>query len=225
MHRLMLQSRVYRQVSGLSEELLVQDPENVLLTRMPLRRLSAEEVRDSVISVAGMLEQSRFGEPDAVNVRKDGLVTAIGKDGAYRRSVYLRQRRKEMPSWLETFDLPQMNPACQTRSTSNVAQQALYLLNSEMVRELAKQFAKRIMSETRELPVQVERMYLNVYSRRPQQHEVELSVEALTQLKNQWEEYNNRLPENERDAVDLELRALTIYGHTLLNSAGFLYVD
>ena len=225
MHRLMLQSRVYRQVSGLAEELLVQDPENVLLTRMPLRRLSAEEVRDSVISVAGMLEQSRFGEPDAVNVRKDGLVTAIGKDGAYRRSVYLRQRRKEMPSWLETFDLPQMNPACQTRSTSNVAQQALYLLNSEMVRELAKQFAKRIMSETRELPVQVERMYLNVYSRRPQQHEVELSVEALTQLKNQWEEYNNRLPENERDAVDLELRALTIYGHTLLNSAGFLYVD
>ena len=225
MHRLMLQSRVYRQVSGLSEELLVQDPENVLLTRMPLRRLSAEEVRDSVISVAGMLEQSRFGEPDAVNVRKDGLVTAIGKDGAYRRSVYLRQRRKEMPSWLETFDLPQMNPACQTRSTSNVAQQALYLLNSEMVRELAKQFAKRIMSETRELPVQVERMYLNVYSRRPEQHEVELSVEALTQLKNQWEEYNNRLPENERDAVDLELRALTIYGHTLLNSAGFLYVD
>ena len=225
MHRLMLQSRVYRQVSGLSEELLVQDPENVLLTRMPLRRLSAEEVRDSVISVAGMLEQSRFGEPDAVNVRKDGLVTAIGKDGAYRRSVYLRQRRKEMPSWLETFDLPQMNPACQTRSTSNVAQQALYLLNSEMVRELAKQFAKRIMSETRELPVQVERMYLNVYSRRPQQHEVELSVEALTQLKTQWEEYNNRLPENEREAVDLELRALTIYGHTLLNSAGFLYVD
>jgi hypothetical protein len=68
-------------------------------------------------------------------------------------------------------------------------------------------------------------MYLNVYSRRPQQHEVELSVEALTQLKTQWEEYNNRLPENERDTVDLELRALTIYGHTLLNSAGFLYVD
>ena len=225
MHRLMLHSRTYRQISGLSEALLVDDPENVLLTRMPLRRLSAEEVRDSVISVAGMLEQSQFGEPDAVNVRKDGLVTAVGKDGAYRRSVYLRQRRKEMPSWLETFDLPQMNPACQTRSTSNVAQQALYLLNSEMVRELARQFAKRIMSETRELPTQVERMYLNVYSRLPRQEEVELSVEALTQLKAQWEEYNNRLPENERDAVDPELKALTIYGHTLLNSAGFLYVD
>ncbi len=225
MHRLMLLSRTYRQVSSLSEKLIIEDPENVLLTRMPLRRLSAEEVRDSIISVAGMLEQSRFGEPDAVNVRKDGLVTAIAKDGAYRRSVYLRQRRKEMPSWLETFDLPQMNPACQIRSTSNVAQQALYLLNSEMVRELAGQFAKRIMSQTRELPVQVEKMYLDVYSRRPLQEEVELSVEALMQLKTQWEEHNNSLPQNERENVDLELKALTIYGHTLLNSAGFLYVD
>ena len=87
MHRLMMTSRTYRQVSDLSEQLIVDDPENIMLTRMPLRRLTAEEVRDSVISVAGMLEQSRFGEPDAVSVRKDGLVTAIAYNGAYRRSV------------------------------------------------------------------------------------------------------------------------------------------
>ena len=225
MHRLVLQSRTYRQVSDLSEQLLVDDPDNVLLTRMPLRRLSAEEVRDSIISVAGMLERSRFGEPDAVNVRKDGLVTAIPQDGAYRRSVYLRQRRKEMPSWLETFDLPQMNPACQTRSTSNVAQQALYLLNSEMVRKLSEQFAMKIMSETRELPVQVEMIYRSVYSRRPTTQEIELSVDALQQLRTQWEEHKQSLPEKEQVEFDVELKALTIYAHTLLNSAGFLYVD
>ena len=225
MHRLMLQSRTYRQVSDLSEQLITDDPENVLLTRMPLRRLSAEEVRDSIISVAGMLELSQFGEPDAVNVRKDGLVTAIPQNGAYRRSVYLRQRRKEMPSWLETFDLPQMNPACQTRSTSNVAQQALYLLNSEMVRELSEQFARRIMAETRELSVQVEMIYVSVYSRYPTARELELSVEALQQLRAQWEEHKQTLPEKEQSELDTELKALTIYGHTLLNSAGFLYVD
>ncbi len=225
MHRLMLQSRTYRQVSDLSESLIADDPDNILLTRMPLRRLSAEEVRDSIISVAGMLELSQFGEPDAVNVRKDGLVTAIPQSGAYRRSVYLRQRRKEMPSWLETFDLPQMNPACQTRSTSNVAQQALYLLNSEMVRELSEQFAHRIMAETRELAVQVELIYLSVYSRRPTPQELELSVEALQQLRAQWEEHKQTLPEKEQAELDTELKALTIYGHTLLNSAGFLYVD
>ena len=225
MHRLMLMSRTYRQVSDLSEELLVADPENVLLTLMPLRRLSAEEVRDSVISVAGMLEQSRFGEPDAVNVRSDGLVTAIARDGAYRRSVYLRQRRKEMPSWLETFDLPQMNPACQTRSTSNVAQQALYLLNSEMVRELSAEFAIRIQAETRDVPAQIEKMYLAVLSRKPDATELELSSEALQQLQQQWQVYRDSLPEAERETVDAELKALTIFGHTLLNSAGFLYVD
>lgn len=225
MHRLMLSSRAYRQVSDLSEDLIAKDPDNELLTRMPLRRLTAEEVRDSVISIAGMLEESRFGEPDAVNVRKDGLVTAIARDGAYRRSVYLRQRRKEMPSWLETFDLPQMNPACQTRATSNVAQQALYLLNSDMVRELSSQFAQRIIQETRELPVQVEKMYLSVYSRKPLPEEAALSVEALEALKSQWAAYRNSLPENEREKIDVDLKALTIFGHTLFNSAGFLYVD
>lgn len=225
MHRLMMTSRTYRQVSDLSEQLIVDDPENIMLTRMPLRRLTAEEVRDSVISVAGMLEQSRFGEPDAVSVRKDGLVTAIANNGAYRRSVYLRQRRKEMPSWLETFDLPQMNPACQVRSTSNVAQQALYLLNSEMVRELSEQFAVRILAETRELPAQVEKMYLTVYSRKPNAEEVALSVQALQELQKQWGLHKQGLPEKERPAFDAELKALTIYGHTLLNSAGFLYVD
>ena len=130
-----------------------------------------------------------------------------------------------MPSWLETFDLPQMNPACQTRSTSNVAQQALYLLNSEMVRELSEQFARRIMAETRELSVQVEMIYVSVYSRYPTPRELELSVEALQQLRAQWEEHKQTLPEKEQSELDTELKALTIYGHTLLNSAGFLYVD
>ena len=130
-----------------------------------------------------------------------------------------------MPSWLETFDLPQMNPACQTRSTSNVAQQALYLLNSEMVRKLSEQFAMRIMSETRELPVQVEMIYRSVYSRRPTTQEIELSVDALQQLRTQWEEHKQSLPEKEKVEFDVELKALTIYAHTLLNSAGFLYVD
>ena len=130
-----------------------------------------------------------------------------------------------MPSWLETFDLPQMNPACQVRSTSNVAQQALYLLNSEMVRELSEQFAVRILAETRELPAQVEKMYLTVYSRKPNAEEVALSVQALQELQKQWDFHKQGLPEKERPACDAELKALTIYGHTLLNSAGFLYVD
>ena len=68
-----------------------------------MRRLTAEEVRDSVIEIAGNLDQKQYGKPDAVTVRGDGLVTAVGDNGVYRRSVYLRQRRKEMPSFLEEW--------------------------------------------------------------------------------------------------------------------------
>ena len=225
MHRLMMTSRTYRQVSDLSEQLIVDDPENIMLTRMPLRRLTAEEVRDSVISVAGMLEQSRFGEPDAVSVRKDGLVTAIANNGAYRRSVYLRQRRKEMPSWLETFDLPQMNPACQVRSTSNVAQQALYLLNSEMVRELSEQFAVRILAETRELPPTSGENVPDCLQSQTECRRGGIVCSGIARVAKAMGLHKQGLPEKERPAFDAELKALTIYGHTLLNSAGFLYVD
>ena len=83
----------------------------------------------------------------------------------------------------------------------------------------------RILAETRELPAQVEKMYLTVYSRKPNAEEVALSVQALQELQKQWDFHKQGLPENERPAFDAELKALTIYGHTLLNSAGFLYVD
>ena len=119
MHRLMMTSKAYQQQSTITDEHLRIDPDNRLVSRMPMRRLSAEEVRDSLLLTAGRLSTRPFGPPDAVEVRKDGLVTSKLNDGAWRRSVYVRQRRKEMPTLLETFDLPQMNPNCVARTSSD----------------------------------------------------------------------------------------------------------
>ena len=92
LHRLLVTSQVYRQTSRVSSEQLRDDAENQLFTRMPLQRLDAEELRDSLLAVADRLDERPFGRPDAVNVRKDGLVTSIGKEGSWRRSCLVRLR-------------------------------------------------------------------------------------------------------------------------------------
>ncbi|MBT4012468.1 MAG: DUF1553 domain-containing protein [Planctomycetaceae bacterium] len=230
LHRLMVTSRTYRQVSNVSNEILAVDPDNLYLSHMTLRRLTAEEVRDAVIEIAGNLDQKQYGKPDAVKVRGDGLVTAVGNNGVYRRSVYLRQRRKEMPSFLETFDLPQMNPACQQRPTSNVAQQALYLLNSTMVRDLADQFALKVAdmsSNDGDKSAAIKNIYLAVTGRTPDETQLQQSLEVLESLEDKWQQHFDSLTEKERQQMQLDAaqKALSTFGHALWNSAGFLYVD
>lgn len=221
MHRLIMTSRVYRQSSAVGEELESADPENKWLTRMPLRRLDAEQIRDALLSVAGRLHNEPFGRPDEVEVRKDGLVVARADRGGWRRSIYLRQRRKEMPTFLETFDFPQMIPACQQRPESTVAQQALYLMNNAVVRELSASFADRVAAASQDDHERVELVYLTALSRPPTEEERTVSLETLTALAEQWQRQlgDSAAPGEPRR------RALAVLCHTIMNSAAFLYVD
>ena len=222
MHRLMMTSRTYRQRSLVTEQHTQQDPENRWLSRMPLRRLDAEEVRDTLIHLGGKLNESHFGKPDPVNVAKDGLVTAIAQQGAWRRSIYLRQRRKEMPTMLETFDLPQMNPACQVRSNSTVAQQALYLMNNSTIRQLSASFAQRVSAEATDMEEQIQWIYQTALSRPATAQELKLGLSTLSQLQEKWSEH---LKSQKKSTLDAPQMALKTYCHTLMNSAAFLYVD
>ncbi|MFP6619930.1 MAG: PSD1 and planctomycete cytochrome C domain-containing protein [Pirellulaceae bacterium] len=222
MHRLMMTSRTYRQNSQVSEQLARLDPENRWISRMPLRRLDAEEVRDTLIHLGGKLNESHFGQPDPVNVAKDGLVTAIAQQGAWRRSIYLRQRRKEMPTLLETFDLPQMNPACQIRSNSTVPQQALYLMNNDTIRQLSASFARRVAAEATDMEEQIQWIYQTALSRPATAGELELGRNVLTDLEEKWSEH---LKNEKKSTLDAPQMALKTYCHTIMNSAAFLYID
>jgi mono/diheme cytochrome c family protein len=225
MHRLILTSTAYRQRSAVTETLERQDPENVLLSRMPLRRLEAEAVRDNLLAVAGELDLAPFGKPDPVDVRKDGLVTAMRGPRGWRRSIYVLHRRKEMPTILENFDLPQMIPNCLQRPNSTVASQALHLMNNATIRDLAARFARRVEREAGASPgEQVERLYQLALSRPPTPAEQRLALSSLQQLTAAWSAELKRRgkPAGETEA---SRRALANVCHTLLNSAAFLYVD
>jgi hypothetical protein len=215
MHRLMMNSRTYRQSSRVSDDALRLDPQNRLLSRMPLRRMDAEALRDSLLLVSGQLDETAGGPPDPVSVDRDGLVSVDGStEGGWRRSVYLQYRRTEIPTLMDTFDYPEMGPNCVARNTSTVTPQALLLMNNAHVRELARAMAERVrqmLGTTDDAGAVIETVYQLALSRNPDEQERQFGTAALEELQQAW--------------GDDTQAALTSYCHTLLNSAAFAYVD
>ncbi len=219
MHRQLVLSTTYQQSSQINESYSEHDSANRLLSRMPLRRLDAEELRDSILLVAGELIDAGGGPSEPVQVRPDGLVLT-----GRRRSIYVQQLRKHPPSLLESFDLPAMNPNCLERSDSLVPTQALHLWNDATIRQLASRFADRVLllagdSETQ----QIERIYWIALSRPPSVEELATCVDMLKQLKLTWLKQSST--EDEPAQKEATSRALATLCHTILNSADFLYVD
>ena len=224
MHRLMMNSTTYRQSSAVTAERDKLDPSNALLSRMPLVRLDAEALYDTLLLVAGRLDESRFGPADAVQTRPDGLVTPIGTASGWRRIIYVAQTRKQIPTHLENFDYPQMNPNCVERRDSTVAPQALHLFNNGLVHQLAEQFARRVSLEAGTDPSKrIEWIYLISLSRPPTDVEKKLGLEALEKLTDQWDKDVEGDRKLDREAACS--KALTTFCHAVMNSAAFLYVD
>jgi hypothetical protein len=215
MHRLIMNSRAYRQSSRVTAERIAIDPQNRLLSRMSIRRMDAEALRDSLLVVSGRLDTTPGGLPDTVSVSLEGQVSVNATDaGGWRRSVYLRYRRTEIPTMMDTFDYPKMGPNCVVRDVSTVSPQSLMLMNNGRVRELAASFATRVESmvgggATR--GAKVDAVYHLALSRSPSPDERATGIETLADLEGAWRGYPSR--------------ALETYCHVVFNSAAFLYVD
>lgn len=232
MHRLMMTSATYRQRSAAADSAPMRDrgepphalppvdSRDGLYLGMPLKRLDAESLYDTLLYVAGRLDQTRFGPGDPVTARADGLVTPTGTDRGWRRLIYVRQARKQLATHLENFDFPSMNPNCSERTDSTVAPQALHLLNNGLVRALAEHFAARVIRDVGGDPVrQIERAYWIAMSRPPSDMEAAIGIAALAELSANWSSQSGTTSDQAGS------RALVSYCHTLLNSAAFLYVD
>ncbi|HET6882720.1 MAG TPA: PSD1 and planctomycete cytochrome C domain-containing protein [Pirellulales bacterium] len=224
MHRLLMTSSTYRQASAVTENQDRLDPANALYSRMPLMRLDAESLYDSLVFVAGRLDGTPFGPADLVQARPDGLVTPQATPRGWRRLIYVQQLRKTLTTHLESFDYPQMSPNCLERRESMVAPQALHLMNNGMVFGLAEQFAMRVKSEAGAEPAaQVERTYLIALGRSPNDDERSLGLSVLTQLAAEWQKQLGAGGPSQPEAA--QDKALVAFCHAMLNSASFLYVD
>jgi hypothetical protein len=130
-HKLILTSAIYQQGSAIDPAKAAIDPDNVLLWRWSPRRLEAEAIRDSLLSVTGELDRTMYG-PGTLD------------EGMKRRSVYFTVKRSKLIPMLQLFDAPDANQAIGRRATTTVAPQALLLVNSPIVRQWAVGMARRV---------------------------------------------------------------------------------
>jgi hypothetical protein len=219
LHREILASAAYRQTSDWREDAFAIDPENRLLWRFSLRRLDAEALRDAMLAVSGELEV-RFGGPYVPTARNEqGEVTA-GADNpnAKRRSLYLQQRRTQMPSFLNVFDSPGIVFNCVARPVSTIPTQSLSLLNSQFTVDRAASLAKRIVAEAgADEAARIGRTFLLAVARAPTPQEQQSSAAFLAKQRNQYAANLGN------DAADR--KAWADFCQMLLASNAFLYVE
>jgi hypothetical protein len=155
-HRLIVTSSAYRQQSlnegELADRATEQDPYNRLLWRQNLRRLEAEPLRDTILQLAGGLDNRMYGYPVTVTQRSNGEVVVNDGKLPQRKSIYLRVKRSTPVSILQLFDQPDLETNCTRRSESTVPLQALSLLNSDMVSHAAAGFAERAIAASPQDP-------------------------------------------------------------------------
>jgi hypothetical protein len=153
MHRLVMLSNTYRMSDAYDEKNAAIDAENRYLWRMNRTRLDAEEVRDAVLACAGTLNWKAGGPPVIPPLAPDE-VNALGEISQWpatldpkeslRRSVYMYAKRTFRLPMLDTFDAPDSSLSCSRRDVTNVAPQALALMNNEFVLARAGEFADRL---------------------------------------------------------------------------------
>jgi len=226
-HRLILTSTAYRQGSLFDTGKHGSDPDNVLLSRFPLRRLDADAIRDSVLKVSGRLNSASFGPPDDIEVKPDGEVIAKESTEGLRRGIYLLHRRSKPVTMLEAFDAPQLRPNCLRRTRSTVPSQALQMMNSGVLRTSSQYMAGRVIDAAGDDPAkQVERVYLAALSRPPSESERADGVSTLTHMTEAWmRRLEEGTPPMEPKKTKARWLALATLCHTVLNSGEFLYID
>jgi cytochrome c553 len=147
LHRLIMLSSTYQMSSQHNGVAAAIDPENRLLWRAHVRRLEAEAIRDSLLAVAGLIDFSMGGSMLHVDNR-EFLFDHTSKDetsyDTRRRSVYLPVIRNHLFDGFQLFDYSDASVPNGNRTTSTIAPQALFLMNSELVADAAQALAARM---------------------------------------------------------------------------------
>lgn len=167
LHKLILMSQTYTQSSMETPKHLIADSDNALMHKQNIRRLSFEELRDSLLYAAKQLNEDHDGRP--VN-----LMTS------FKRSVYGRIDRSNIPELLAVFDFSNPNMPSGKRPSTTVPQQALFLLNGQFVDQRVKGIAalpeiKRAIDEKTKITA----LYRKLFQRDPLPLEIKLGIRFM----------------------------------------------
>ena len=189
LHKLILTSHVWQQdiKHPDMEKLQTADPNNELLAYSKPRRLTAEELRDSLLTLTGELNPKVGGLPARPEINRE---VALGPrmiqfslapayqpnktpEERNRRSIYAYRIRGLVDPLMEVFNKPNADDSCEHRDAPNVTPQVFTLLNSEAITNRSLAMAKRLSEEASEADEQIKRAYHLAFTRQPTSMELE----------------------------------------------------
>ena len=164
LHREILLSATFRQSSINRPDANQKDPDNRLWWQFRRQRLDLEAMRDTLLMVTDQLDTTMEGRP--VDITRAPWTS--------RRSVYGYIERQNLPNFFRTFDLASPDSSSPGRFQTTVPQQALYLMNSPFMEELAHNHAqgmKNMGSSSKEVTALIKTLYDHFFQRPPSQKE------------------------------------------------------
>jgi len=198
LHRLIMTSDTYRRsaqhphYSAIASE----DPNNDLLAYYPSRRLTAEELRDSLLVLTGELNPEAGGLPANPEINMEvalqprmiqfSLAPAYQPDPTpeqrNRRTIYSYRVRGLADPFLELFNQPNPNDSCEARDSAAVSPQAFTLLNSDVITDRSIAFADRLQEQAETPAEQIERAFHLTYGRNPDADEQQRLENYLAEM-------------------------------------------
>ena len=162
-------SETWQRTSRPSDAARSADPDNILLSHFPVRRLEAEAIRDALLVVSGRLDRTtRFGPP-------------VSGDKP-RRSIYVRVKRNDLDPFLTQFDAPVPASSVGARDDTNVPGQSLTLLNDPLVIRAAEQWGVRFDDDSKPDTI-VTQMFRSALGRLPTKEERRSAIAFLDTMK------------------------------------------
>jgi hypothetical protein len=214
--RTILNSATFRQTSAPNAAGSKVDGDDRLLWRYPIHRLDAEEIRDGMLAVSGKLSAKANGPYVPIKVTSEGeIVVDEAKPEGFARSIFLQQRRTQVPTLLAAFDAPSIVFNCTARPRTTMPLQSLSLLNSEFTVWRASEFAFRVKKDSSDdVANRINRAFMLVAGRKADAEELKLAQKFLA---DQQKVYN--------DAPMAEDRAWADFCQSLFASNDFLYLQ
>ncbi len=201
-HQMILLSKAYQQSTQRDAAKEAADPGNELFMYRKPQRLEGEAIRDSMLAVSGVLDETMFGP-------------GTRDENSKRRSIYFNIKRSQLIGSMVAFDAPEPLVSQGARPTTTVAPQALILMNSTQARVWAESLAKRV-SDVSDVGQRIKDVYLICFSRAPHADELTSGMAFIESQRTSYE------AEKKPNA---EALVMADYCQVLLGLNEFVYVN
>lgn len=208
MHRTIMLSATYQMSSQRRADYDDRDPENTLLWRQNRRRMEAEAVRDSVLFSGGGIDLTIGGAEVGVDSR--------------RRALYLQVNRAALYEMFSTFDYVETANHIERRPTTTVPNQALFLMNSNLVHEQSRRLIENLPVSDPDVPFAdsgrvISALFERLYARVPSEREITRSIQFLEDVSGDLQTIS--------DVRERYLQSWATLCRTLMAANEFIYVD